>query len=43
MADLLWYGGLAGMAVSLLVLIILLPVFRKKRKSLYKQIEEGEL
>ena len=30
MADLLWYGGLTGMAVSLLVLLILLPVFRKK-------------
>ena len=43
MADLLWYGGLAGMAASLLVLIILLPVFRKKRKKLYKRIEEGEL
>ena len=43
MADLLWYGGLAGMAVSLLVLIILLKKKKKKRKSLYKQIEEGEL
>ncbi len=43
MADLLWYGGLTGMAVSLLVLLILLPVFRKKRKKLYREIEEGEL
>ena len=42
MAELLWYGGLTGAGLSLVLLTILLPIFRKRRKRLLKEIEEGE-
>ena len=42
MGDMIFYGGLAGMGISLLLLLILLPVFRGQRKRLRRKIEEGE-
>ncbi len=40
METILFYGGLAAMAVSLLLLLILVPVFRGQRKHLLKQLDE---
>lgn len=42
MTELLLYGGLAGMGVSLLLLIILVPVFRHQRKKMIERIENGD-
>jgi len=40
MGTILFFGGLAGMGISLLMILILIPVFRKNRKKLLKQMEE---
>ncbi len=42
MGDYLFYGGLAGMAGSVLLALILIPVFRSQRKRKLKGIENGE-
>ena len=42
MENLLFYGGITAMAVSLLLLVILLPVFAHRRKTLLRRIENGE-
>lgn len=42
MGDMIFYGGLAGMGISLLLVLILLPVFRGQRKRLRKKIEGDE-
>ncbi len=42
MGDMIFYGGLIGMGISLLLWLILIPVFRVQRKKLRKRIEEGE-
>ena len=43
MENLLFYGGVIAMSVSLLLLIILLPVFAHPRKSLLRRIENGDV
>ena len=40
--DILFFGGLGGIAISLLLLIIYIPVFRSARKRLIKRIQEGD-
>lgn len=40
MGNTLFLGGLAGMGISLLLILILIPVFRKNRKKLLRQMEE---
>ena len=40
MGELVFVGGLVGMGVSALLILILIPVFRKNRKKLLKQMEE---
>ncbi len=42
MTEILLFGGLAAMGVSLLLLLILIPVFRHQRKKVIRQIEDGE-
>lgn len=42
MGDYLFYGGIAGMAGSLLLILILIPVFRAQRKKKLGKIERGE-
>ncbi len=42
MGNYLFLGGLAGMAGSLLLTLILLPVFRWQRKRKLEKIERGE-
>ena len=43
MENLLFYGGVGAMSVSLLLLIILLPAFAHRRKSLLHRIENGDV
>ena len=43
MENLLFYGGVMAMSASLLLLIILLPVFAHRRKSLLRRIENGDV
>ena len=43
MENLLFYGGVIAMSASLLLLIILLPVFAHRRKSLLRRIENGDV
>lgn len=40
MGDILFFGGLAGMGISFLLILILIPVFRRQRKKLLKRMEE---
>lgn len=40
MSDILFFGGCTGMGVSLLLILILIPIFRRQRKKLLKQMEE---
>ena len=40
MGDILFFGGLAGMGISFLLIVILVPVFRRQRKKLLKRMEE---
>lgn len=40
MGDILFFGGLAGMGISILLILILVPVFRWQRKKLLKRMEE---
>ena len=40
MGDILFFGGLAGMGISVLLILILIPVFRRQRKKLLKRMEE---
>ena len=40
MGDMLFFGGLAGMGISFLLIVILVPVFRRQRKRLLKRMEE---
>lgn len=40
MGDILFFGGLAGMGISFLLILILIPVFRRQRKKLLKKMEE---
>lgn len=40
MGDILFFGGLAGMGISFLLILILVPVFRRQRKKLLKRMEE---
>ncbi len=40
MGDMLFFGGLAGMGISFLLIVILVPVFRRQRKKLLKRMEE---
>lgn len=42
MGDFYFYGGMALMAVCFLLIVILIPIFRAKRKRLIKQLENGE-
>ncbi len=42
MGDYLFFGGLAGMGVSALAVLVLIPVFRAQRKKKLKKIEQGE-
>lgn len=41
MGDMLFFGGLAGAGLCLLLCLILIPVFKWQRKRLLKMIEEG--
>ncbi len=40
MGDILFFGGCVGMGISLLLILILIPVFRIQRKNLLKRMEE---
>ncbi len=40
MGNILFFGGLTGTGISLLLIVILIPIFRKQRKKLLKQMEE---
>lgn len=40
MGEMLFIGGLAGMGITILLLLILIPIFRRQRKKLLKQMEE---
>lgn len=42
MGNIIFYGGLAGMGITFLLGLILIPVFRGQRKKMYKKIEDGE-
>ena len=42
MENLLFFGGIACVASALVLLLILIPVFRAKRKRLVRKIENGE-
>ncbi len=42
MGDYLFFGGLAGMAASAVLTLILLPLFRWQRKRKLAKIERGE-
>lgn len=37
--ELLFYGGIAGIVLSVLLLFILILVFRHRRKKLYMRIQ----
>ena len=43
MENLLFYGGVGAMAGSLLLLIILVPVFSVRRRKLLRRIEDGDV
>ncbi len=40
MSDILFFGGCIGMGVSVLLILMLIPIFRIHRKKLLKRMEE---
>ncbi len=42
MSDFYFYGGIGLIVVCFLLICILLPIFRAKRRRLIKKIESGE-
>ncbi len=41
--EVLFYGGLAAFGGALLLLLILTPIFRARRKKLVARIEKGDV
>lgn len=42
MGNVMFYGGLMGMIVCVLVGLLVLPIYQKQRYNLRKKIERGE-
>ena len=42
MGNIMFYGGLTGMVLCVLVSLLVVPIYRKQRRNLQKQIEKGE-
>ena len=41
-SDFYFYGGMALCVVCLIMILVLIPVFAKKRKKLIREIESGD-